>query len=117
MCAYLRVGGTALTVATVGITFGQHSNVTAEAAGAVIMENTLSKVDELLHLSINTRNIAAQSALGGMLLSLIGMGFAATGFISPVMGAILKACIDILAIVNALRLAFGSKIKIDIPNG
>lgn len=106
----------ALTAATVGIAFGQHSNVTAEAAGAVIMENTLSKVDELLHLSINTRNIAAQSAVGGMLLSIIGMGFAATGFISPVMGAILQECIDILAIVNALRLAFGSKIKIDLPN-
>ncbi len=107
----------ALTAATVGIAFGQHSNVTAEAAGAVIMENTLSKVDELLHLSINTRNIAAQSAIGGMLLSIIGMGFAATGFISPVMGAILQECTDILAIVNALRLAFGSKIKIDLPNG
>ncbi len=107
----------ALTAATVGIAFGQHSDVTAEAAGAVIMENTLSKVDELLHLSISTRNIAAQSAIGGMLLSIIGMGFAATGFISPVMGAILQECIDILAIVNALRLAFGSKIKIDLPNG
>jgi heavy metal translocating P-type ATPase len=107
----------ALTAATVGIAFGQHSNVTAEAAGAVIMENTLSKVDELLHLSINTRTIAAQSAVGGMLLSFVGMGFAATGFISPVMGAILQECIDILAIVNALRLAFSSKIKIDLPNG
>ncbi|MDP1603311.1 MAG: heavy metal translocating P-type ATPase [Legionella sp.] len=106
----------ALTAATVGIAFGQHSNVTAEAAGAVIMENTLSKVDELLHLSINTRNIAAQSAIGGMLLSIIGMGFAATGFINPVTGAILQECIDILAIVNALRLALGSKIKIDLPN-
>lgn len=106
----------ALTAATVGIAFGQHSNVAAEAAGAVIMENTLIKVDELLHLSISTRNIAAQSAIGGMLLSIIGMGFAATGFISPVMGAILQECIDILAIVNALRLAFGSKIKTDLPN-
>lgn len=106
----------ALTAATVGIAFGQHSNVTAEAAGAVIMENTLNKVDELLHLSINTRNIAAQSAIGGMLLSIIGMGFAATGFITPVMGAILQEGIDILAIINALRLAFGSKIKIDLPN-
>lgn len=106
----------ALTAATVGIAFGQNSNVTAEAAGAVIMENSLSKVDELLHLSINTRNIAAQSAIGGMLLSIIGMGFAAAGFINPVMGAILQECIDILAIANALRLTVGTKIKIDLPN-
>lgn len=106
----------ALTAATVGIAFGQYSNVTAAAAGAVIMENTLSKVDELIHLSINTRKIALQSALGGMLLSVIGMGFAAAGFINPVTGAIIQEVIDLLAIVNALRLAFGSRITIDLPN-
>ncbi|AUH70827.1 heavy metal translocating P-type ATPase [Legionella sainthelensi] len=105
----------ALTAATVGIAFGQYSNVTAEAAGAVIMENTLSKVDELIHLSLNTRRIASQSAIGGMLLSIIGMGFAAGGFINPVSGAIIQEVIDILAIVNALRLALGSRIKIDLP--
>lgn len=105
----------ALTAATVGIAFGQYNNVTAEAAGAVIMENTLSKVDELLHLSINTRKIAAQSAIGGMILSVIGMGFAAGGFISPVTGAILQEIIDVLAILNALRLTFGGKINIDLP--
>ncbi len=107
----------ALTAATVGIAFGQYSNVTAEAAGAVIMENTLSKVDELIHLSINTRRIITQSAIGGMMLSVVGMGFAAAGFINPVAGAILQEVIDLLAIVNALRLAFGSKITIDLPLG
>lgn len=102
-----------LTAATVGIAFGQVSNVTAEAAGAVIMENSLSKVDELIHLSLATRNISLQSAIGGMALSLIGMGFAAAGFISPVTGAILQEIIDILAIMNALRLIWGNKIEAD----
>lgn len=105
----------ALTAATVGIAFGQYSTVTAEAAGAVIMENTLSKVDELLHLSLNTRKIALESALGGMLLSILGMGFAAAGYINPVSGAIIQELIDVLAILNALRLAMGSQIKIDLP--
>lgn len=102
----------ALAAATVGIAFG-HGNVTAEAAGAVIMENTLKKVDELIHLSLATRKIALQSAIGGMLLSLIGMGFAAAGFITPVAGAILQEVIDILAIINALRLIWGNKIETD----
>lgn len=105
----------ALTAATVGIAFGQYSNVTAEVAGAVIMENSLSKVDELIHLSAATRNIAMQSAVGGMVLSIIGMGFAAAGYISPVVGAILQEVIDILAIINALRLTWGSKVEIDLP--
>jgi len=104
----------ALTAATVGIAFGQYSHITAEAAGAVIMENTLQKVDVLLHLCINTRKIALQSAIGGMLLSLVGMGFAASGFISPVMGAILQEVIDIFAILNALRLTLQEKIETDL---
>ncbi|KTD35054.1 cation transport ATPase [Legionella nautarum] len=105
----------ALTAATVGIAFGQHSAITSEAAGAIIMESTLSKVDELIHLSISTRRIAAQSAIGGMILSIIGMVFAAAGFIPPVAGALLQEFIDIIAIINALRLAIGQKIKIDLP--
>lgn len=36
-------------------------------------------------------------------LSVIGMGFAAAGFISPIVGTILQV-IDILAIINLLRL-------------
>lgn len=103
----------ALTAATVGIAFGQFSNVTAEAAGAVIMENSLVKVDTLMHLSLATRKIALQSAIGGMLLSIIGMGFAAAGYISPVVGAILQEIIDIFAILNALRLIWGTKIETD----
>lgn len=106
----------ALTAATVGIAFGQANSVTSEAAGAVIMENTLTKVDELIHLSLYTRKIALQSALGGMILSLIGMGFAATGFINPVTGALLQELIDIFAILNALRLTWSTTIKIDLPN-
>lgn len=104
----------AITAATVGLAFGQ-GNVTADAAGAVILENTLKKVDELIHLSLATRSIALQSAVGGMALSLIGMGFAAAGFISPVVGAILQEVIDILAIINALRLVWGDGIEIDLP--
>src|ERR1043166_7804461 len=104
----------ALTAATVGLAFGQQS-VTAEAAGAVILENTLLKVDELIHISAAMRRIALQSAVGGMLLSLIGMGFAAAGLISPVRGALLQETIDVLAILNALRLTWDKKIEVDMP--
>ena len=104
----------ALSTATVGIAFGQNSSVTAEAAGAVIMENSLLKVDELMHISALMRRILLQSAIGGMILSIIAMIFAATGFINPVIGALLQEVIDALAIINALRLAWGSKITTDI---
>lgn len=104
----------ALTSATVGIAFGQGSAVTSEAAGAVIMESSLSKVDELMHISIDMRIILLQSALGGMAFSCIAMVFASMGFITPVTGALLQEAIDVVAIVNALRLTFSKKIKIDL---
>jgi P-type E1-E2 ATPase len=104
----------ALTSATVGIAFGQHSSVTAQAAGAVILESSLIKVDELLHISIAMRRIMLQSVIGGMTISLIAMAFAAAGYISPVIGALLQEAIDIAAIANALRLSWGYKIQADI---
>jgi len=104
----------ALAAATVGVAFGQGTQVTTEAAGAVIMENTLLKVDELIHISELMRRIALQSALGGMALSLIAMGFAAAGFITPVEGAILQEVIDVLAILNALRLTWKPRVAVDM---
>jgi P-type E1-E2 ATPase len=104
----------ALASATVGIAFGQHSSVTSEAAGAVIMENSLAKVDELIHISVSMRKIVLQSALGGMALSLIAMGFASAGYISPVAGALLQEVIDVLAILNALRMTWQKHIEADI---
>jgi heavy metal translocating P-type ATPase len=95
----------ALTAATVGIAFGQNSDITAEAAGAVIMESTLKRVDELLHISRRLRSIALQSAIGGMVLSLAAMGIAAAGYLPPVAGAIVQEVIDVVAVANALRVA------------
>ena len=93
----------ALTAATVGIAFGQGSDVTAEAAGAVILVSSLERVDELLHIGRRMRLIALQSAIGGMGLSMIGMCIAAAGYLPPVAGAITQEVIDVLAVLNALR--------------
>jgi heavy metal translocating P-type ATPase len=96
----------AMMAATVGMAIGQNSDVTAEAAGVVVMDNSLKKVDEFMHISRRMRSIALQSAVGGMALSVIGMGFAAAGHLSPVSGAITQEVIDVLAVLNALRAAF-----------
>ena len=96
----------AMMAATVGMAIGQNSDVTAEAAGVVVMDNSLKKVDEFMHISRRMRIIALQSAVGGMALSVIGMVFAATGHLTPVAGAITQEVIDVLAVLNALRAAF-----------
>jgi heavy metal translocating P-type ATPase len=96
----------ALTAATVGIAFGSGSDITSEAAGAVILETSLGKVDELLHIGRRMRIIALQSAVGGMALSIVGMALAALGWLPPVAGALSQEVIDVLAVVNALRAAW-----------
>lgn len=99
----------AMMAATVGIAIGQNSDVTAEAAGVVIMDNSLFKVDEFIHISCRMRAIALQSAVGGMALSMVGMALAATGHLNPVSGAISQEVIDVLAVLNALRAALPPK--------
>ncbi len=99
----------ALTAATIGIAFGQNSDITGESADAVIMDSSLLKVDELFHIGERMRKIALQSAVGGMALSLIGMVFAGLGYLTPVAGAITQEIIDVLAVLNALRAAIPPK--------
>ncbi|MGE5296268.1 MAG: heavy metal translocating P-type ATPase, partial [Solirubrobacterales bacterium] len=86
-----------------------NSDVTAEAAGVVVMDNSIKKVDEFMHISRRMRSIALQSAVAGMLLSIVGMVFATTGHLSPVSGAISQEVIDVLAVLNALRAALPPK--------
>ena len=95
----------ALTAATIGIAFGQGSEITGEAADVVILDSSLERVDQLLHIGRRMRRIALQSAVGGMLLSIGGMGLACFGFLPPVAGALLQEGIDVLAVLNALRAA------------
>ena len=108
-----RQAATALTAATVGLAFGQNSDITSEAAGAVILDTSLQKVDEFLHINRRLRSIALQSAVGGMVLSLIGMSVAALGYLPPVAGAIFQEVIDVVAVVNTLRVALPPKTLTD----
>jgi P-type E1-E2 ATPase len=103
----------ALAAATVGIAFGQGSDVTAEAAGAVIFESSLERVDQLLHIGRRMRTIALQTAVGGMALSAVGMALAALGYLPPVAGAVVQEVIDVLAVLNALRASMAPAVVSD----
>ena len=98
----------ALAAATVGVAFGSASNVTSEAASAVLLEPSLAKIDELLHLGIRLRRVALQSTVGGLGLSVLGMIAAAFGYLPPLYGALFQEAIDVLSVLNALRTSLGS---------
>lgn len=95
----------AMQAATVGVAFGVSSDITSEAADAVVMETSLGKVDELIHIGRRMRRIALESAVGGMALSIIGMLAAALGYLPPIAGAVTQEVIDLAAVLNAVRVA------------
>jgi P-type E1-E2 ATPase len=103
----------ALAAATVGVAFGPSSDVTSEAAGVVVLDSSLERTDELLHIGRRMRAIALQSAVGGMALSVGGMALAASGWLAPVAGALAQEVIDVLAVANALRAALPPQALVD----
>ena len=96
----------AMLMATVGVALGSNSDITSEAADAVVLDSSLERTDELIHISRRMRRIALESAIGGMALSTVGMGIAAAGHLSPIAGAVAQEAIDVAAVLNALRVAF-----------
>jgi heavy metal translocating P-type ATPase len=99
----------AMQAATVGVALGHTSDIVAEAADAVVLDSSLSKVDELIHIGRRMKRIALESAVGGIALSLTGMAAATLGWLRPVEGAIAQEVIDLLAVLNAVRVSIPSR--------
>jgi len=103
----------AMVAATVGVALGGASDALSESADAVVLDSSLTKIDELIHIGRRMSKIARQSAIGGMLLSAAGMILAAFGQLPPLQGAIAQEVIDLAAVLNALRVAFGVRALAD----
>ena len=98
----------AMMSATAGVAMGANSDITSEAAGAVILQSSLASIDELIHIGARMRRIAVTSAVGGIGLSVVGIVASAAGYLKPIEGAILQEGIDLLSILYALRMALPS---------
>lgn len=94
----------ALAAADVGVAMGARgSTASSEVADVVLTADRLDRLADAMEIARHSRRIALESALVGMCLSLIAMGFAAIGLLPPAPGALLQELIDVTVIVNALR--------------
>jgi P-type E1-E2 ATPase len=94
----------ALALADVGIAMGTiGATVSSETADAVILVERVDRVTDAVRIGRRALAIARQSVLLGLGASLVAMAFAAAGFLTPVMGALLQEVIDVGVILNALR--------------
>ncbi|MFN8622373.1 MAG: heavy metal translocating P-type ATPase [Chloroflexota bacterium] len=98
----------ALAAADVGVAMGARgATASSEAADVVITVDRLDRLGEGIEIAKRARQIAVQSVLVGMGLSVIAMFIAAFGFLAVVAGAILQELIDVVVILNALRALTG----------
>ena len=96
----------ALATATVGMALGsQGLTAAATAADTVLLSTDILRVVKAIRLGRWVLRVALQGIWVGMALSGIAMLFAAFGFITPAVGAILQEGIDVIVILNALRVS------------
>ena len=94
----------ALALADVGIAMGTiGATVSSDTADAVILVERVDRVADAVAIGRRAFGIARQSVLLGIGASLVAMGFAAFGYLTPVAGALLQEVIDVGVILNALR--------------
>ncbi len=97
----------AIAAADVGIAMGGHGNTaSSEASDIVILIDKVERVGEALFLGHRVLHIAKQSIFIGIGLSIGLMIISAMGFIQPVFGALLQEIVDVVVILNALRVLF-----------
>lgn len=94
----------ALATATVGMAIGtQGLTAAATAADTVLLSTDILRVPRAVRLGRRVMRVALQGIWVGIGLSSVAMVFAAFGFIDPATGALLQEGIDVLVILNALR--------------
>ncbi|RUM95386.1 heavy metal translocating P-type ATPase [Pseudaminobacter arsenicus] len=94
----------ALAAADIGVAMGARgAAASAEAADIVLMVDDLGRLLAGLEIASRSRQIALESVIAGLGLSVTGMVAAAFGYLTPVEGAVLQEAIDVAVILNALR--------------
>lgn len=94
----------ALAAATVGIAMGARgTGISAEAADMVLLVDDVTRVSEAVATGQRMTMVARQGINFGLGASFVLMAVASLGFIEPAIGAILQEFVDVLVILNALR--------------
>ncbi|RYZ71175.1 MAG: copper-translocating P-type ATPase [Proteobacteria bacterium] len=93
-----------LTAASVGFAMGGGADIAHYAAGITLMKNDLSKVIEAIDLSQATYRKIKQGLFWAFIYNAIGIPFAASGLISPVLAGGAMALSSVSVILNALSL-------------
>ena len=94
----------ALALADVGVAMGSSAaSASTETADAIILIDRIDRIVDAIQIGRRSLQIARQSVLAGMGLSVGAMALAGLGFLTPVEGALFQEVVDVGVILNALR--------------
>lgn len=98
----------ALAASDVGIVLGSGATTAAHEAGDIVITvDQFSRIVEAFRISKHVLKVAKQGIIIGIGLSILLMLMAMLGYIRPFIGAFLQEIIDVLVILNALRVHQG----------
>jgi Cu2+-exporting ATPase len=93
----------ALAYADVSISFADSSDIARETADVVLMNNDLSSILEAISIAKQTQSLIEQNTMLVVAPNLIGLGFASTIGLNPLLATIIHNGTAIAAGLNSLR--------------
>jgi len=96
----------ALNKATVGISFSEASRIAVNSADMVLMRSDLNLLPKAFRISKVTLKTIKQNLFWAFSYNIIAIPLAATGFLSPMVAALLMSFSDLIVVGNSIRLVF-----------
>ncbi|MCK5456044.1 MAG: HAD-IC family P-type ATPase, partial [Melioribacteraceae bacterium] len=100
----------ALKQANVGIAIGTGTDIAIESSDITLINGNLNGVVAAINLSKKTIRTIKQNLFWAFVYNIIGIPFAALGFLNPMIGALAMSLSSVSVISNSLRLK-GTRIK------
>ncbi len=94
----------ALMQAAVGVAMGSGTDVARESADVVLLGNDLSKFVETVRIARRARAIIRFNFGGTLVVDAVGVGFAAFGYLNPLLAAFIHVASELTFILNSARL-------------
>ena len=94
----------ALAVADVGFAIGSGTDVAIDTGGIVLLSNDISTLPAAIRLARKTMNKITQNLFWAFIYNFIAIPFAATGHLTPTIGAAAMALSSVSVLLNSLSL-------------